>query len=36
MDKGFMTPYGAIYLLSLGLALGMTIRMNNTVEAVAK
>jgi membrane-bound metal-dependent hydrolase YbcI (DUF457 family) len=32
MQKGFMTPYGAIYLLSLGLAIGVTIRMRNTVE----
>jgi membrane-bound metal-dependent hydrolase YbcI (DUF457 family) len=35
MQKGFMTPYGAIYLLSLGLAIGVTIRMRKTVEAVA-
>jgi len=35
MQKGFMTPYGAVYLLSLGLAIGVTIRMRQTVEAVA-
>ena len=34
MEKGFMTPYGALYLLSLGLAFGVTLRMRNTVEAV--
>ena len=36
MTKGFMTPYGAIYLLSLGLAVGVTIRMRKTVEAAAQ
>ena len=35
MQKGFMTPYGAVYLLSLGLAVGITIRMRKSVEAVA-
>ena len=35
MQKGFMTTYGATYLLSLGLAIGVTIRMRDTVEAVA-
>ena len=34
MQKGFMTPYGAVYLLSLALAVGVTIRMRKTVEAV--
>ena len=34
LESGFMTPYGAIYLLSLGLAFGITLRMRNTVEAV--
>jgi len=36
MEKGFMIPYGAIYLLSLGLAFGITIRMRETVEAIAQ
>jgi membrane-bound metal-dependent hydrolase YbcI (DUF457 family) len=36
MQKGFMTPYGAVYLLSLGLAIGVTIRMRQTVEAGAE
>lgn len=36
MEKGFMTPYGALYLLSLGLTFGVTIRMRETVEAVAQ
>ncbi len=34
MSKGFMTIYGAVYLLSLFLALGVTIRMRQTVEAI--
>ncbi len=33
MDKGFLTIYGALYLLALGLAFGVTIRMRETVEA---
>ncbi len=35
MQRGFMTPYGLIYLLSLALAIGVTIRMRRTVEAPA-
>jgi membrane-bound metal-dependent hydrolase YbcI (DUF457 family) len=35
MDKGFLTIYGALYLLSLGLTFGVIIRMRETVEAVA-
>jgi membrane-bound metal-dependent hydrolase YbcI (DUF457 family) len=34
MQKGFMTPYGLVYLLSLALAIAVTIRMRKTVEAV--
>ena len=34
METGFMIPYGAIYLASLGLAIGVTIRMRATIEAV--
>jgi membrane-bound metal-dependent hydrolase YbcI (DUF457 family) len=34
MSKGFMTIYGAVYLLSLFLALGVVIRMRETVEAI--
>jgi membrane-bound metal-dependent hydrolase YbcI (DUF457 family) len=34
MESGFMTIFGAVYLLSLGLAFGITIRMRNTVEAI--
>jgi membrane-bound metal-dependent hydrolase YbcI (DUF457 family) len=34
MEKGFMTPFGALYLLSLGLAFGVTLRMRETVEAI--
>jgi len=32
--KGYYTPYGAVYILSLGLALGITIRMRKTIEAL--
>ena len=34
MEAGFLTIFGAVYLLSLGLALGITIRMRETVEAI--
>lgn len=34
MERGFLVPYGALYLLSLGLVFGTTIRMRRTVEAV--
>ena len=33
MQSGFMTPYGGVYLLSLGLAFAITIRMRATIEA---
>jgi membrane-bound metal-dependent hydrolase YbcI (DUF457 family) len=36
MEKGFMIPFGVLYLLSLGLAFGVTIRMRETVEAVVQ
>jgi membrane-bound metal-dependent hydrolase YbcI (DUF457 family) len=35
LPKGYLVPYGAAYLFSLGLAVGVTIRMRKTVEAVA-
>jgi len=35
MGSGFMTIFGAVYLLSLGIAFGVTIRMRDTVEALA-
>ena len=35
MKSGFLTIFGAVYLLSLGLAFGITIRMRETVEALA-
>ena len=35
MESGFLTIFGAVYLLSLGLAIGITIRMRDTVEANA-
>jgi len=34
MESGFLTIFGAVYLLSLGLAFGITIRMRKTVEAI--
>jgi len=34
MESGFLTIFGAVYLLSLGLVFGITIRMRNTVEAI--
>jgi membrane-bound metal-dependent hydrolase YbcI (DUF457 family) len=36
MEKGFLIPYGALYLLSLGLATGVTIRMRETIEATVQ
>jgi len=33
MRSGFVTIFGAVYLLSLGLAFGITIRMRNTLES---
>ena len=35
LQKGVMTPLGLVYLLSLGLAAGVTIRMRKTVEATS-
>jgi membrane-bound metal-dependent hydrolase YbcI (DUF457 family) len=35
LQQGFMTSYGAFYLLSLALAIGVTIRMRKTVESVS-
>ena len=34
MSSGFLTIYGAVYLLSLGLAFAITIRMRQTIESV--
>lgn len=34
MSSGFLTIYGAVYLLSLGLAFVITIRMRQTIESV--
>jgi membrane-bound metal-dependent hydrolase YbcI (DUF457 family) len=36
MKTGFLTIFGAIYLLSLGLAIGVTIRMQATIERSIK
>ena len=35
MERGFMTPFGGMYLLSLGLAFGVVIRMRETIEVAA-
>jgi membrane-bound metal-dependent hydrolase YbcI (DUF457 family) len=35
MERGFMTPFGGMYLLSLGLASGVVIRMRETIEVAA-
>jgi membrane-bound metal-dependent hydrolase YbcI (DUF457 family) len=35
LESGFMVPYGALYLVSLGLAFGVTIRMRKTIETAA-
>ena len=32
--EGYFIPYGALYILSLGLALGITIRMRKTIDSV--
>ena len=34
MKSGFMTVYGALYLLSLFLAIGVAIRMKKTIETI--
>lgn len=34
MQKGFLTFYGALYLLSLFFAIAMTFRMSQTIEAM--
>jgi membrane-bound metal-dependent hydrolase YbcI (DUF457 family) len=36
MESGFMTIYGAVYLLSLAVATAITIQMRQTIEWVAK
>jgi len=36
LQSGFMTIYGAVYLLSLGLAFAITIQMRQTIEAAAQ
>ncbi|MBP6471414.1 MAG: metal-dependent hydrolase [Chloroflexi bacterium] len=35
LSSGFMTIFGAVYLLSLGLAAVLTVQMRQTIEAVA-
>lgn len=36
LQKGFVVPFGGLYLLSLGLAFGITLRMRETIEASAR
>lgn len=33
--EGYFIPYGALYIFSLGLAIGVTIRMRKTIETMA-
>ena len=33
MPTGFLVPFGALYLVSLGIVLGVTIRTRATIEA---
>ena len=35
LESGFMIPYGAMYLLALGLVIGVTIRMRQTIQRLA-
>lgn len=35
VESGFLTIYGAVYLLSLGLAFAITIQMRQTIESTA-
>lgn len=35
LESGFMIPYGALYLLALGLVIGVTIRMRQTIQRLA-
>ena len=34
MESGFMVPFGALYLIALGLVIGVTIRMRRTISQV--
>jgi len=34
METGFMTPFGALYLIALGLVVSITIRMRKTIALV--
>lgn len=34
LEKGFMTPFGALYLVMLGVTAGITIRMRKTIDQV--
>ena len=36
LDSGFVTIYGAVYLLTLGLAFALTIQMRQTLERVGQ
>jgi membrane-bound metal-dependent hydrolase YbcI (DUF457 family) len=36
LSKGFLTIFGAVYLLSLALAVGVAIRMRTTIEGMVK
>ena len=34
MESGFMVPFGALYLIALGLVIGVTIQMRRTISQV--
>jgi len=34
LESGFMVPFGGVYLLALGLVIGITIRMRHTIEGM--
>jgi hypothetical protein len=36
MEAGFLVIFGAAYLLPLGLAIGIIIRMQETIEATSE
>ena len=36
MESGFMTPYGVIYLIVLGITYYFVLKMKDTIEATMK
>ena len=35
LESGFMTPYGAIYLISLGIAISLSIQLRDSIEYIS-